>query len=232
MTLTVGSLFSGIGGLDLGLERAGMTVRWQSEIDPYASRVLAKHWPTVPNLGDVTQIEWSDVEPVDLICGGFPCQDISVLGKRAGLSGERSGLWANYAEAVRVLRPRHVLVENVPSLLVRGFDRVAADLAGMGYGFEWAVIPASAIGAPHLRARIWILAYPGGKRDRLPQDSVFAGWCSPQHSDWWASEPGVCRVADGIPAQVDRLRALGNSVVPQIPEWIGRQLLSSLVEAE
>src|SRR5690606_7177861 len=118
--LTVGSLFSGIGGIDLGLERAGMETRWFSEIDPYASRVLAKHWPNVPNHGDITQIDFRAVEAVDVLCGGFPCQDLSLAGKRAGIDGERSGLWSEYVRAIRDLRPRYVLVENVTALLSGG----------------------------------------------------------------------------------------------------------------
>lgn len=225
MTLTVGSLFSGIGGFDLGLERAGMEIRWQAEIDDYCSRVLARHWPHVPNLGDVTKVDWTHVPRVDLVCGGFPCQDISVLGKRAGLSGKHSGLWVEYARAVRHLRPRYVIVENVPSLLVRGFGTVVGDLAGMGYDAEWAVVPAAAIGAPHLRARLWMVAYPSRVRDRMETNPILPRWDASQHGDWWSSEPRMGRVADGIPARVDRLRGLGNAVVPQIVEMIGQRIV-------
>ena len=122
--LTVGSLFSGIGGFDLGLERAGMRVIWQSEIDPYASAVLKKHWPHVPNHGDVRTITADRVERPDVICGGFPCQDISNAGKRAGIDGERSGLWSEFARIIGDLRPGYVIVENVAALLGRGIERV------------------------------------------------------------------------------------------------------------
>jgi hypothetical protein len=138
--VTVGSLFSGIGGLDLGLERAGMTVRWQSEIDPYCCRVLAKHWPHVPNLGDVKTIDWSTVEPVDLICGGYPCQPFSLAGVRRGEADPRH-LWPFFRDALRHLRPRFALLENVPGHLSLGFGRVLGDLAELGYDCEWDCIP-------------------------------------------------------------------------------------------
>jgi DNA (cytosine-5)-methyltransferase 1 len=137
VTLTVGSLFSGIGGFELGLERAGMRVLWQAETDPYASAVLAKHWPGVRNHGDVRNVRAGAVEPVDVICGGFPCQDISNAGKRAGIDGERSGLWSEYARIVGELRPRYVIVENVAALLGRGIERVLGDLAALGFDAEW-----------------------------------------------------------------------------------------------
>lgn|SRR5579862_6955983 len=118
--LTVGSLFAGIGGFDLGLERAGMRVIWQSEIDPYASAVLKKHWPHVPNHGDIRFIHAGNAERPDVLCGGFLCQDISNAGKRAGIDGEQSGLWSEYARVIGELRPRYVIVENVAALLWTG----------------------------------------------------------------------------------------------------------------
>lgn len=225
--MRIGSLFSGIGGLELGLERAGMTVAWQSEIDSFASRVLAKHWPEVPNLGDITKIEWSTVEHVDLICGGFPCQDLSVAGRGAGLAGEHSGLWAHFARAIRDLRPRFVLVENSPALPVRGLGEVVADLAGLGYDAEWDCLPAAAVGAPHLRARTWLLAYPARVGDGVATQPVLAGRVGLVDGDRWASEPGIRRVDDGVPDRVDRLRCLGNAVVPQVAELIGRRIMAA-----
>jgi DNA (cytosine-5)-methyltransferase 1 len=228
VTLTVGSLFSGIGGIDLGLERAGMSVAWQAEIDPFCRRVLAKHWPDVPNLGDVRTIDWETVPRVDLICGGFPCQDVSDAGDRAGIEGQRSGLWAHFADAIRHLRPDYVLVENVPGLLARGMGRVVGDLAASGYDAEWDCIPAAAVGAPQLRARMWVLAYPRGERDEA-QDWLPAGRPEPRFRSWWLAEPAVGRVADGIPARLvrDPLHALGNAVVPQVAEHIGRLIMAS-----
>jgi DNA (cytosine-5)-methyltransferase 1 len=323
--LTVGSLFSGIGGIDLGLERAGMRTRWFSEIDPYASRVLKKHWPDVPNYGDITQIDFRAVEPVDVLAGGFPCQDVSNAGKREGIDGERSGLWSEYARAIGELRPRYVFVENVAALLVRGLDRVLGDLAALGYDAEWDCIPAAAVGAPHLRDRLYLVAYTSRKCARQPlsvsgghvppvtsRDGAqglvahperqqggerhepdvqrgrkgeteqarvggdgahipdparigrragrtgrpagvhsglrnaagdvahshgerreecfpttvaaregFRGRCADARRKYWRTEPDVGRVADGVPRRMDRLRGLGNAVVPQIPEIIG-----------
>jgi len=160
MKLTVGSLFSGIGGLEYGLElTGGFKTIWHCEIDPYASAVLRKHWPDVPNLGDITKVDWATVERPDLICGGFPCQDISVAGKGAGIkAGTRSGLWSEFAKAIRALRPRYALIENVPMLANRGLNIVLADLAEAGYDAEWHNISAASVGAWHKRERIFIIA--------------------------------------------------------------------------
>jgi DNA (cytosine-5)-methyltransferase 1 len=160
--LTVGSLFTGIGGFDLGLERAGMRVLWQSEIDGFCQRVLAQHWPGVLLVPDVRDVGAGTVPTVDVVCGGFPCQDISLAGKGAGIRGARSGLWAEYARVVGELRPRYVVVENVSALLGRGLERVLGDLATLRYDAEWDCLPASAFGAPHRRDRIWLVAYPSG----------------------------------------------------------------------
>lgn len=284
--MTFGSLFSGIGGIDLGLERAGMTCKWQVEIDPYCRRVLTKHWPHVPKHDDVKTFPPIGDWWVDLIAGGFPCQDISYAGKGAGLKGERSGLWFEFARIIREVRPTFVLVENVSALLVRGLDSVLGTLAADGYDCEWSCIPAAAVGAPHIRDRIFLLAYtrckrgePGreasnlgceagagqSKEDQREWDgeafnhrsstvpnangqrlsirkklncgsirsTIFASHrdnlnrcCSSQR--WWAVEPELGRVADGISNRVDRLRGLGNAVVPQVAEWIGRRILESV----
>jgi DNA (cytosine-5)-methyltransferase 1 len=289
--LTVGSLFSGIGGLDLGLERAGMIVRWQSEIDPYCCRVLAKHWPHVPNLGDVKTIDWSTVEPVDLICGGYPCQPFSLAGVRRGEADPRH-LWPFFRDALRHLRPRFALLENVPGHLSLGFGTVLGDLAALGYDCEWDCIPAATVGAPHLRYRVFVVAHansqgepgqpvdavtrsrlvvPDAGGDELQQQPIaVAGrrsaavtgddgtngpvadaggqrrerWAGVEgsrreaavggeagdhagHSRWWATEPDVGRVAHGVPYRMDRLRALGNAVVPQVAEWVGRRIIEA-----
>jgi len=159
-TLTVGSLFSGIGGLDLGLERAGMQVKWQVEIDDYCQRVLAKHWPDVKRYGNVQECG-DNLEQVDLICGGFPCQPVSCAGQRKGDADDR-WLWPEFRRIVRILRPRWVLAENVPGLLSidagRLFGDVLRDLAESGYDAEWDCIPAATVGAPHIRYRVFILA--------------------------------------------------------------------------
>jgi DNA (cytosine-5)-methyltransferase 1 len=225
MTFTFGSLFAGIGGFDLGLERAGMECRWQVEIDPYCQRVLAKHWPEVPRYADIRELDTDSLERVDLICGGFPCQDIASAGRRTGIEGERSGLWSEFARVVRRVRPRYVLVENTPGLLVRGMGDVLGDLASMGYDAEWQCVPAAAIGAHQLRARVWILAHAGGERGAAT-DSIPAGWRESVVCAWRPrAEPDVDRVADGLPGGMDRVRALGNAVVPQIAEWLGHRIL-------
>jgi DNA (cytosine-5)-methyltransferase 1 len=224
------SLFSGIGGLDLGLDRAGMTCVGQVEKDDYCQRVLAKHWPEVPRHEDVrTAAAWWTAEPrpaVHLVAGGFPCQDTSHAGRRAGLEGEHSGLWAHFAEMVGVIRPAFVLVENSPSLLVRGMGRVLGDLADLGYDAEWDCVPAAAVGAAHLRARLWILAYPRGVRDEA-DDALQPGWPQPELHPRWPAEPDVGRVADGLPRGMAGrlLKPIGNAVVPQVGEYLGRLIL-------
>ena len=157
--MRIGSLFSGIGGFDLAAEWMGWSTAWVSEIDPFACSVLAHHFPDAPNHGDITTIDFTTVEPVDILVGGFPCQDISNAGKREGITGERSGLWKEYARAIRELRPRYVVVENVAALKSRGLDVVLGDLASLGYDAEWRVFGADDVGAPHRRDRLWILAY-------------------------------------------------------------------------
>lgn len=156
--MRLGSLFSGIDGLALGVQLVtGARLAWHSEVDPDACAVLARHW-RVPNLGDVSAVDWGRVEPVDILVGGFPCQDISLAGKGAGIDGERSGLWRCYADAIRSLRPRFALVENVSALVARGLDRVLRDLAEIGYDAAWATLTSAAVGAPHRRERLFVLA--------------------------------------------------------------------------
>jgi DNA (cytosine-5)-methyltransferase 1 len=225
------SLFSGIGGLDLGLERAGMTIAGQVEIDPWCRKVLAKHWPEVPRHDDVrTAVDWwlGTGLVAHVVAGGFPCQDVSDVGGRAGIEGQHSGLWAYFVAMVRALRPLYVVVENTPGLLARGMGRVIGDLAASGYDAEWDCVPAAAIGAPHLRTRLWILAYPAGQRGANQSHEAFQpGWHRPVCGDWWRSESSVDRVAHGIPGRVDRLRGLGNAVVPQVAEHIGRLIMEA-----
>ena len=290
--MTFGSLFSGIGGIDLGLERAGMTCAWQVEIDPWCRQVLTKHWPNVRRYEDVSAVGGDTLEPVELIAGGFPCQDVSVAGQRAGIQdGNRSGLWSEFHRIIRELRPRYVFVENVPGLLTNGMGRVLGDLADIGYDAEWEVLSAADVGAPHLRKRVFIVAHTqivqcNGRNDnsricqqggtvskfgnrsrtkdvadaisnatgatyrssgrsseqRWDDESVgqrdpvgsHTGDGSADVSDaqreretWWTTEPDVGRVANGVPRRVDRLKGLGNAVVPQCAEWVGRKIVSS-----
>ena len=235
--LTFGSLFAGIGGFDLGFERAGMVCKWQVEIDDYANRVLRKHWPDVRRWPDVRTWPQSDTERVDIICGGFPCQDISYAGRGAGIQGERSGLFFEAVRVVRELQPRVVVLENVAALLTRGLDRVLGTLATIGYDAEWHCIPAAAIGAPHIRDRVFVLAYSQNTyvSQMCAKDSgICTQWAKRkfgradglcQGDGRWASESGLVRVVDGVPAQVDRLRGLGNAVVPQVAEYVGRMVV-------
>jgi len=273
-TLTVGSLFSGVGDLDLGLERAGMRVAWQVEIDDYATRVLARHWPNVPRFRDVRECGRHNLAPVDLVAGGFPCQPHSLAGKRSA-SGDDRDLWGEFARILRELKPRWVVAENVPGLLSseagRFFGRVLWDLAASGYDAEWDCLPAAAFGAPHLRDRVFLVAHARGKQpsqQSQPQsegsaaaDTGGAGVLRPVangHSRGgtrsalkpqvqaavfvrpdlvgcggshfgaaWQAEPNVDRMADGFPGRVDRIRGLGNAVVPQVAEYVGRRILAA-----
>ena len=235
--LTVGSLFSGIGGLDLGLERAGMEVIWQSEIDPYGCRVLKKHWPEVVYHGNIKEINWGDVVRPDIICGGYPCQPFSTAGKRNGTDDPRH-LWPWVREAISELRPRYAILENVRGHITLGLSTVLGELAIIGYNAEWQIISAASVGAPHLRERVIIVAYPdirkiGGRNGWYATDrsQVFSGrdydrgTQSYEGGQWWAIEPDVGRVAHGVPSRVDRLRGLGNAVVPQVAELIGRMVI-------
>jgi DNA (cytosine-5)-methyltransferase 1 len=327
VSLTVGSLFSGIGGLDLGLERAGMNVIWQSEIDPYASRVLAKHWPEVPNYGNIKNIRWGDIVRPDVICGGYPCQPFSTAGKRQGTDDPRH-LWPWVREAISELRPQYAILENVRGHVSLGLNVVLGEMASIGYDAEWQIVSAASVGAPHRRERVIIVAYPnssnqtnGGEREVISsQDTgwgndrsrsrsdtgqvsvgssgqntchvadtydsgsrtserrtnsngskeiekrlVFAqSWVGRRRADvayadgeqlgqrrveehsgqtdnrrdnntrgqttddfgqWWAVEPDVGRVAHGVPSRVDRLKGLGNAVVPQVAEFVGRMVM-------
>lgn len=236
--LRVLDLFSGIGGFSLGLERTGgfKTVAF-CEIDPFCRRVLAKHWPGVPNLGDITK---ADFDAADVITAGFPCQDLSYAGNGSGLAGARSGLFWEAMRAIRVVRPIYVLLENVAALLDRGMGVVVGALASSRYDAEWDCIPAAAVGAPQRRDRVFIVAYPDRKGPSgEPQRDIFsqARLTPPRrrHVDGldladdgpWASRPDVLRVDYGLPGVVDRLGALGNAVVPQIPELIGRSILTA-----
>lgn len=225
--MRIGSLFSGIGGLELGLERSGVghTV-WQVEQDEFCRSVLARHWPDVERFEDVREVGAAELEPADLLCGGFPCQDVSAQGKGAGLTGERSGLWLEYARIVEILRPRWVVVENVAGGARRWVDQVRIHLGELGYETLPVPLSARAVGAPHKRERIFILA-ANTSRERLqglsrsgrkagPGAAVQRFWV-----DREAPEPRVHSLDDGLSSWVDRHRAIGNAVVPQCAEVVG-----------
>jgi len=235
--LTFGSLFAGIGGFDLGFERAGMVCKWQVEIDDYATKVLEKHWPNVHRERDIRECGAHNLESVDVICGGFPCVNISKFGDRRGIddSEDGSGLWREAVRIVRDLRPRMFVVENVAEILVRGRGvcRVFGDLAEIGFDCGWRCLPANLFGAAHRRDRFFAIgisgdAYGGDERaikefsDRMPDTS---GDCEARWRDY---ESGMDRSIDGISNRVDRNRGLGNAVVPQVAEWIGRQIVGSV----
>lgn len=234
--LTVGSLFSGIGGFDLGLERTGrFEIVWQCEVDEFCSSVLTKHWPDVRRYGDVATISGQAIRP-DVLCGGFPCQPVSTANPaRRGRDDER-WLWPEFLECIRSMGPQYVIVENVRGLLQEGLFEVLGSLASIGYDAEWDCISASALGAPHVRDRVFLVAYPGsvGRQwrsifDKIPRQ-VEALRCGQTHGWPWAAESRPLGVAYGVPKRVDRLKSLGNAVVPFIPELIGTAIWEDYME--
>jgi DNA (cytosine-5)-methyltransferase 1 len=251
MNLKVGSLFSGIGGFDLGLERAGMTVRWQVEIDDFCNKVLEKHWPDVKRYRDIKEIGGDELEPVDLICGGFPCQPFSTAGKRRSKGDDRY-LWPEMLRIIQAVRPTWIIGENVAGIVSLALDDVLSELENEGYSCESFIIPACGVNAPHRRDRVWIVAHRNGERQLQPEGTqqeqrrrtldgskqTSADWDKREaksHLDesfwqetWIQASTRICRVDDGIPRRVDRakrLKALGNAVVPQIVEIIGKAIV-------
>jgi DNA (cytosine-5)-methyltransferase 1 len=249
------SLFSGIGGFDLGFDRAGMECVLQVEKDEKARAVLAYHWPDVPRMElveDVTRdnIKKLGIETVDLICGGFPCQDVSSQGLQRGIKeGTRSGLWFEFSRIIGEIRPQWAVIENVRNLLSidsgGGFATVLRNLAQNGYDAEWACIPASRFGANHQRYRVFIVAYPQSIHEQsaiISRTKKQNQWNNqpgkqvrgrgifselPPIDPWLLREPRLDRVANGIPNRVDRrLRQLGNAIVPQVAEWIGKRIMA------
>lgn len=235
-------LFAGIGGMSLGLERAGFNVVGQVEINPWCRRVLAKHWPDVPRHDDVrTALDWWLSEPrppVRLVAGGYPCQPESLAGSRRGSADER-WLWPDMARVVDVVRPDYVIGENVMGHRTSGLRFVLRDLEQLGYTARAGIVSAAQMGAPHERKRIFILAVANasgtgcgsGRSERgmeTSQSEAFAwsSWLESVGRSGWPAEPDVGRVAYGVPGRVDRLRGLGNAVVPQVAEFVGRFLLS------
>lgn len=223
--LKVLSLFAGIGGFDLGLERTGgfKTVAF-CEIEPFCQRVLAKHWPEVPIYDDVRALTAerlaADGVAVDVITGGFPCQDISVAGKRAGITeGTRSGLWSEFARLIGELRPRYVIVENVAGLLNgpperpgAWFGRVLGDLAERGYDAEWENIPAATVGASHRRERVWIVAYSASERCGKARE----------HCERSEKRTSRLRPIHGSNANGDGLETLADQTAIRQPSIFGR----------
>ena len=238
-------LFSGIGGFSLGLERSGgfETVAF-CEIDPFCQRVLAKHWPEVPCYDDIRDLDpdglAADGITIDAICGGFPCQDVSRAGSKIGIGGSRSGLWGEYARLIRELQPRVCIVENVTGLLDAGMGVVLGDLAALGYDADWGCVPASWLGLPQERDRVWVVAYPAGFGQSEPRHLWQDACRYPARPDWQATDavdalrrgavPALCREHHGVSRRLDqsRLTGLGNAVVPHIPELIGRAIIRAM----
>jgi len=250
------ALFAGAGGGILGGHLLGWRTVCAVEWEPYPASVLCARQndgllPSFPIWDDVQTFDgkpWRGI--VDVVSGGFPCQDISIAGKGDGLDGERSGMWKHMARVVGEVRPRYVFVENSPMLVTRGLDRVLGDLAALGYDTKWTVMGAADVGAPHRRERLWLVAHAHGVRKLQPQrieqderrrigdggdekdvsdamrlrlEGIIEAGAAQRAIDrsnygsdpgWWRSEPDVGRVADGVAARVDRLKAIGNGQVP------------------
>jgi DNA (cytosine-5)-methyltransferase 1 len=226
-------LFSGIGGFSLGLERAGMKTAAFCEIDPFCRQVLKRHWPHTPIYDDIKQLtarnlHHDHIPKIDLICGGYPCQPFSIAGKQRGQNDPRH-LWPEMYRIIRELRPRWVICENVAGHVELGLDTVLADLDDSGYTPTPFIIPACAVGAPHRRDRIWIIAHTTGLRlpgPLGPQGRQFAPQLPSQPLRWDLPQPFTTGSDDGIPHRLERTQALGNAVVPQIPELIGRAIIT------
>lgn len=235
--LTHLSLFSGIGGLDLAAEWAGFTTVGQCEWADYPTKVLEKHWPDVPRWRDIRTLtkesfyDRTGRTTVDVISGGFPCQPFSFAGKRRGKEDDRY-LWPEMLRVIQELRPAWVVGENVAGIVNMALDTVLSDLENIGYACQAFIIPACAVDAPHRRDRCAILAYADCRRHIQGEDEKYAAKTREHaqripdgrgknqgmpvaNSGWWPTEPDVCRVVDGVPHWVDRLRCLGNAVVPQ-----------------
>lgn len=223
------SLFSGIGGLDLGLDRAGMGCVGQVERDPFCRTVLDTHWPEVPKHDEVRSAPiWWQSRPrpvVHLVAGGFPCQPVSDAGRKLAQDDDR-WLWPEMAAVIDAIRPTWVIAENVPGLRTRGLATVLRDLDRLGYRARAGYVSACEVGAPHPRNRLFILAHTHGARCG-PRSRMQRTRPTPVRTGRWAAEPGVGRVAYGVPAGVDRRRALGNAVVPAVGEHIGRLIMAA-----
>jgi DNA (cytosine-5)-methyltransferase 1 len=246
--LTFGSLFAGIGGFDLGFERAGMVCKWQVEKDEFCLKVLAKHWPNVRRYTNVKEVGKHNLKTVDVIVGGFPCQPFSSSGSRRSTEDDRY-LWPEFYRIVCEIRPRWVMAENVTRLLSiddgRVFGEIIRQLAQVGYIVEWDCLPAIAFGSLHQRDRLFIIAhtehsgFSGSgpcqqKRKRQEMErrkqsggngriGVMAQAITPLST--WETQPGIQRVANGVPGTLDRLKAIGNAVVPQIAQYLGDAII-------
>ena len=240
MKYKLGSLFSGIGGLEMGLEMTGrFETVWQSEVDPFCQSVLARNFTKAKQLGDINEINEHEIEAVDVICGGFPCQDVSTAGRGAGLDGERTGLFFRAIQIVSEIRPSCVILENVTGLLAKGFERVLREFQEIGYDVEWNCVSAQSVGYPHKRERIFIIAYPTGVR--LPRPWTLGKPINPEKSlhreagglvDAFqrSALPFLCSEHNGVDrnTSVAIMKALGNAVVPDAAKVAGERALEVL----
>ncbi len=234
--MTFGSLFTGIGGMDLGLERAGMTCRWQVEIDPYCQKILKKHWPDVPKLGDIREISSRHLTNVDLFAGGDPCQENSNARQRTGL--EQPSLGGEFIRLIGECRPRFVLREN-PSVVRSDapwpWHRFRSELEQIGYSVLPFRIRACCLGFEHRRERLFLFAeFSNSVQTRLSGDEFEElerkrreTFCDTTRQDRRSTTPRIYRRTDGVPHRVDRTKALGNAVVPHVAEWIGRRIMEA-----
>lgn len=247
--IKIGSLFAGIGGFELGLERAwtNATTVWQVEIEPFNQRVLAKHWPNAKLHNDVRAVGSHNLAPVHVICAGFPCQNASVANQltRDGINGNKTGLWREILRIVGELRPRIVVLENVPNIVNTGATTIIGEFAHIGYCIEWGIVSAAQCGAPHKRSRWFAVAYTD--RPNVQKQSINAGGMAATHRSqrriceisgpgqtnvYWERvphPPGIYRVDDGLPDRLykRRIKALGNAIVPQCSEWIGQRIMAA-----
>jgi DNA (cytosine-5)-methyltransferase 1 len=235
---TVIDLFSGIGGFSYGFEATGefSTVVFVENND-FCQRILQKHWPDIPIYGDIKELSFTGVQ-ADVVVGGFPCQDVSIAaqGDKRSILGDRSGLWTEYRRVIKEVRPNWVVIENVAALQNRGLIQILRQLTELGYDAEWHIIPAHSVGFPHTRKRIWIIAH--SNRHRVERDCPFPlqglsrlsrGQNMRGFAEFWRGPalhaPRLCRSPYGIPNGVDRLRGIGNSIVPQIAAVIAQSIV-------
>lgn len=246
--MKVGSLFSGGGLGDLGFLMAGCEIVFQVEIDEYCQDLLKLRFPNAIQYKDIKELDPKQLPTVDILTGGFPCQDVSVAGKGEGINGGRSGLWKEYLRIICGIRPNYVVVENVPALLYRGMETVLGDLAGIGYDCEWESISAADFGAPHERERLFLIAKPSGNDSRR----VFNGKHAIRKNEFWKSTQNIkpkwgewerwiiqnfsdinrkqdanfiWGMDDGGSSRVDRLKVLGNGQIPFITKWIAERIM-------
>lgn len=216
--MKVGSLFSGIGGMDLAAEWAGMKVIWQCEIDPFCRRVLKKHWPEVELHGDIKEIKGTDIERPDILIGGYPCQPYSEAGKQRGAADDRH-LWPEFKRLIEEIRPNWVIGENVSNHVELGLDDVLSDLETIGYTAQAFIIPSCAVQAPHQRDRVFVVANSSSERlQKSNKHTQFMFEDKKSDPGTWngrrLDQPGIQRVVDGVSDQLDRLKCLGNAVNP------------------